>query len=525
MVGAKGPESLENLFLNTNFLSLLEEGGVPKELVTLMETRGTHTAEVDAMLNSYMSEFIQTGKLKLERMPTAGMPPSLLSEEAAREYLQNETKIQETLNQHGFVRKNRSLTAFEKFMRQRIRRSGAVTPITNVSDVARLSEESFNYLLETEPGRQKISLAVDRDYAARMGLPTSFTSEIDGKVLTSEMDESAVGKLFYNKKANRYQMSVGGATENVEKSIAEAAIQDTLREARQGRSLSVGVPFGAAGQQNIGINPGTERIANVAMSEIEQTELDQMRRARSLGAGTVSAPSTKDEVLRAVGTTREFYGSDSSGYSQILAAEAGTTPGSLKTAEFAQTLAQRGLPYASLDARSRVLATAEASATSEIGARMLSLAGDTRFQKLASAETLSDLSDYGIQFMMAQGKEGRFGFKSVVGGRVITPNENSYFRTPILGTTKRASRVFMTADDLMKLKFRTFDDSGSAISEIAFGSKEFIESSELNRFVDSFVQNNSSEKILNRALSIKNQSRATMEDLADQVISLNIRKI
>jgi len=516
LVGAKGPESLENLFLNTNFLSLLEEGGVPKELVTLMETRGTHTAEVDAMLNSYMSEFIQTGKLKLERMPTAGMPPNLLSEEAAREYLQKETQIQETLNQHGFVRKNRSLTAFEKFMRQRIRRSSAVTPITNVSDVARLSEESFNYLLETEPGRQKISLAVDRDYAARMGLPTSFTSE---------MDENAVGKLFYNKKANTYQMSVGGATRNVEKSIAEAAIQDTLREARQGRSLSVGVPFGAAGQQNIGINPGTERIANVAMSEIEQTELDQMRRARSLGAATVSAPSTKDEVLRAVGTTRQFYGSDSSGYSQVLAAEAGTTPGSLKTAEFAQTLAQRGLPYASLDARSRVLATAEASATSEIGARMLSLAGDTRFQKLASAETLSDLSDYGIQFMMAQGKEGRFGFKSVVGGRVITPNENSYFRTPILGTPKRASRVIMTADDLMKLKFRTFDDSGSAMSEIAFGSKEFIESSELNRFVDSFVQNNSSEKILNRALSIKNQSRATMEDLADQVISLNIRKI
>jgi hypothetical protein len=59
--GAKGTESLENLFLNTNFFELLEnnagEEGL-KNLTRLMETRGTHTAEVDTMLNAYISNFI-----------------------------------------------------------------------------------------------------------------------------------------------------------------------------------------------------------------------------------------------------------------------------------------------------------------------------------------------------------------------------------------------------------------------------------------------------------------------------------
>ncbi len=71
----KGTESLENLFLNTNFFELLEARlGADKStdnLLEIMKTRGTHTAEVDTLLNSYISDFINNNELHIRRMPSA----------------------------------------------------------------------------------------------------------------------------------------------------------------------------------------------------------------------------------------------------------------------------------------------------------------------------------------------------------------------------------------------------------------------------------------------------------------------
>ena len=95
--GAKGTESLENLFLNTNFFELLEARAGKEGLDTLtnlMETRGTHTAEVDTMLNAYISDFINNNELRIRRLPTAGMPPAGLSAEAADEYTRNSEKLE-----------------------------------------------------------------------------------------------------------------------------------------------------------------------------------------------------------------------------------------------------------------------------------------------------------------------------------------------------------------------------------------------------------------------------------------------
>ena len=85
-----------------------------------MENRGTHTAQVDTMLNSYVSDFINSNELHIRRLPTAGMPPAGLSPAAAREYVEKQSTLEGLFKSHGFMKENRSMSAFEAFMRARI---------------------------------------------------------------------------------------------------------------------------------------------------------------------------------------------------------------------------------------------------------------------------------------------------------------------------------------------------------------------------------------------------------------------
>lgn len=531
--GAKGTESLENLFLNTNFFELLEDRAGKEGIDTLtglMETRGTHTAEVDTMLNAYISDFINNNELRIRRLPTAGMPPAGLSAEAADEYTRNSAKLEELFKTHGFMKKDRSMTAFEKFMRQRIRRSSAVTPITNISDMSRISDDVFQFL-NTESGMQKISMSVNPDYLARLesqGINLGIKPEN-----LMDMDEASAGSIYYSPKANdgkggyvfsnfesRGVKGVAGFQE-LDNGAVESAFNFALKEAKQGKALSERINIGAGG--SIGVNPSTEALSNIGITEIEATELDQMMRARR-GLGSLgtprSLPTDVTGLSEALGTTSEFYGKRTGGFAPAVVGA--------KTAEYSQALIDRGLPYATYDVRSRIMAAAEARATSGIGQTLIermSAAGDSTFAALAGKD-ISKLSDIGIQFTMGQGKESIFGLKSrSKAGAIFDITENSYFRTPVTNTSKQASRVIVNADDLSELMIREFDKSGNVTGEIKFGSQEFIENANLNRFIDSTVQATDAElgATINRAFAPKNLGRQTTEDLAEQVLSGNIR--
>lgn len=526
--GAKGTESLENLFLNTNFFELLEDRAGKEGIDTLtglMETRGTHTAEVDTMLNAYISDFINNNQLRIRRLPTPGMPPGGLSEEAAAEYTAKQAKLEKLFQDHGFMKKDRSMTAFEKFMRQRIRRSSAVTPITNISDMSRISDDVFQFL-NTESGMQKISMSVNPDYLARLesgGINLGIKAE-------NLADEASAGKIYYDPERGKYVFSnfesrgVSGAKEGFQEldtANVKSAFDFALRESRQGKALSERISIGAGG--SIGINPSTEALSNIGITEIEATELDQMLQARR-GLGKLgvprSLPSDPAGLSTALGTTSEKYGLRAGGFAPAVVGE--------KTAEYSQALIDRGLPYATYDVRSRIMAAAEAKATSGIGQTLvtrMTAAGDSTYASLAGKD-LSKLSDIGIQFTMGQGKESIFGLQSrSKAGALYDIAENSYFRTPVANTPNQASRVIINADDLSELMIREFDKSGNLTSEIKFGSQEFIENANLNRFIDSTVQATDAElgATINRAFAPKNLSRLTTEDLAEQVLSGNIR--
>lgn len=538
--GAKGTESLENLFLNTNFFELLEARGQKKvlnpltglmeeegldTLINLMETRGTHTAEVDTMLNAYISDFINNNELRIRRLPTAGMPPAGLSEEAAAEYTKKHAQLEELFKSHGFMKESRSMTAFEKFMRARIRRSSAVTPITNISDMTRVSDDVFNFL-QTESGMKKISMSVNPDYLARLqNSPDSINLGINLE------DEASAGSIYFDSKKNKYVFSnfesrgvAGAGLQELDTSTVESAFKFALKEAKSGKGTSENISLGIG--KSISVNPSTEALSNIGITEIEATELDQMMRARRglQDLGTPTSLSTDVAGLsEAMGTTAEFYGArGGGGFAPAIVGE--------QTAKYAQALIDRGLPYATYDVRSRILASAEARATSKIGQTLIkrvSERGDSIYSALAGKD-IGKLSDIGIQFTMAQGKESIFGLTSKSKtGKLFPIIENSYFRTPVTQTRKKASRVIVSADELANLTIREFNPkTKKAIGDgIKFGSKEFLEDTNLNRFVDSTVQAADAElgATINRAFAPKNLSRATVEDLAEQVLSGNIR--
>jgi len=537
--GAKGTESLENLFLNTNFFELLEARagkqtlnpltGLMEEegldaLINLMETRGTHTGEVDAMLNAYISDFINNNELRIRRLPTAGMPPAGLSEEAALEYAKRAGDLEKLFKAHGFMKEDRSMTAFEKFMRARVRRSSAVTPITNISDMTRISEDVFKFL-NTESGMQKISMSVNPDYLARLQ-NNNINLGIGAENLPR--DEASAGRIYYDPERRKYVFSnfetrgVAGADgfQELDTNAVRSAFNFALEEARLGKGVSENISLGTG--RSIAINPSTEALSNIGITEIEATELDQMMRARR-GLGSLgtprSLPTDVTDLSKALGTTAEFYGEKTGGFSSA-------TVGA-KTAEYSQALIDRGLPYATYDVRSRIMAAAEAKATSGIGQtliRRMSETGNSTFAALAGKD-LSKLSDIGIQFTIAQGKESVFGIERKTRFGSMPIADNSYFRTPVTNVSKQASRAIVNADDLSNLIIREFNEDGTIKNATKFGSKEFLENANLNRFLDSTVQAPDAElgATINRAFAPKGLTKETTEDLAEQVLSGNIR--
>ena len=538
--GAKGTESLENLFLNTNFFELLETKTTKEEidiLTTLMQTRGTHTAEIDATLNAYISDYINNNELHIRRLPTAGMPPSGLTDAAAAEYTAKVGDLEELFKKHGFMKKERSITAFEKFMRARIRRSSAVTPITNISDMSRISDNVFNFL-KTDEGMQKISMSVTPDYLARLeskkinlGIKAENLSVPD--TLPNTMDNSSAGKIYYDPERGKYVFSnfesrglkgFGGFQE-LDNKVVKEAFKFALDESKEGKKELLNL--GNSG--SILVNQSTEALSNIRITEIEATELDQMIAARNTldNLGTPrSLPTDATGLSKALGTTSEFYVNKTG---QFIPAIVGTD----KMADYSKALIDRGLPYATYDVRSRIMATAEAKATANIGQKIInemSRAGDSTYASLVGdTKDLEKLSDIGIQFSMAQGKDDFFGLKRITKNGQLDTVDNSYFRTPVTNTPKKAGRVIINADDLSELVIREFNDPADTTSlitnEIKFGSKEFIENENLNRFIDSTVQGSTSDvqPTINRAFAPKNISRATTEDLAEQVLAGNIR--
>jgi len=532
-----GENALENIFLNTNIFDLIEENEeYSRTLLEYMENAGTHSSTVDSYLNNLADQLLQENRLLVSHRMPVGMTPSNLSDGAAKLFREQSGPIRSALAKINVLAENKPYSNFVSFARNRVMRSSSVTPTTNVSDIHSLSEDVFNYFKDTSGGRQKISLRVDPEYGAKIGM---LRNAVDIEESFGEGTEA--GELFYSKEADRFQFKNSiGRTLEVDQDIANQMITQTLEEARSG------VKKGriTAGGRTLEFNEAAERINNIGFTNLEQTELSQTLIAKKslLDIGEVKFPlGDKPATRKALSTTSEYYGAEG-GISDtsfiiknVLSSEMVPITGRMgimseveKTTAYSRALASRGLPYVDIDVRSRVMATSESHATAEIGRTAYGLSGNTETAALRNKGVLENLSEMGLRHAIGQGRENQFGIKIKRATKegFFDSAENSYFRTPIRGGIDSSPRTIMTAEDIIQLKIRKFDEAGEIIpgSEIEFGSKAFKEDINLNRLTESLVQG-VDDKTINIAFSPIEQSTATMEDLADQVMSLQIKRL
>lgn len=412
LLGTKSAQSLDNLFLNTNFLDLLE--GVGKQdprnlesLFQLMGTRGTHTGEVDAILNAYISEFINSGQLHIRRFPTPGnIATDVTSPELAEFIKKNNERITQTLSSKGYLRGiDEKYSEFADFLRTRFRKSSSITPVTNVADLQGLSNEMFDYLSTIDEGRQKMTIAISAEEATHLGIG-----------LEGAAPGSHVGSVFYGDNSYLFKDYKSGKVTKLDEKTSEVGelIKQKMEAARAGATEVVeikardGTILGKVGN----VNKRANDIVDIGVFNVSHTEFNEMFANISALKQpiTTQVPAVNRDLLEVGATiTDRFYGISSEEigktdptlkniaernllFDKVRSGDELTAeqvknlqkPGLLKTAvdvglqrgeAYMAEVRAAGLPYGALDSRSRLMGVAKSRATGSFIGKTL-LGGD-----------------------------------------------------------------------------------------------------------------------------------------------------
>lgn len=400
----KSAESLENLFINTNFLDLLEKEQNLGQLFDIIGTRGTHTGEVDALLNSYISEYVNNGQLHIRRFPTVGLNFGSIDDNAFKQILEKkQDQINQALEQKGFLRgKGEKYSQFASFMRSRIRKSSAVTPVTNVADVGGLSQEAFDYLSKNEFGRRRISIAVSADEATRLLEVDGITSQMTKPFQGAVEGLNRIGSVFYQEPSRTspsggyfFKSYATGEIRRVSGPNAESnvgsLIEQKMTAARAKTQLTNLDLTNAAGRvlgtvQNV--NLASNDIVDIGILNIQHTEFNEIFKGVSKATTRVrtSTPAiTSGNIAEISGISDRFYGLTSENvdpalraladkgmaFGRVLAGQelkpdeisrlnvgtplvSSTTAGLTKAEAYMSAVAEAGLPYETMDVRSRL---------------------------------------------------------------------------------------------------------------------------------------------------------------------------
>jgi len=587
LLGTKSAESLENLFLNTNFLDLLEGVGKqnPKQLESLfklMETRGIHTGEIDALLNAYISEFINNGQLHIRRFPTPGnIAADVTSEELAIFIKNNNDRITRTLSSKGYLRGvDEKYSEFADFLRTRFRKSSAVTPVTNVADLQGLSNEMFDYLSQTDEGRQRMTVAISAEEARDLGI------KVEGTVPGSN-----VGSVFYGDDNYLFKDYKSGTTKSLSTEEQTSKVGELIKQkmiaARAGATELVDIK---AGDGTIlgkvaNVNKRANDIVDIGVPNISHTEFNEMFTNISALNSQIAThvPPVNAEALQAGATvTDRFYGISSEEikktdttlehiakrnllFDKVRSGDELTADqvknlersGLLRTpvnvglqrgeAYMAEVRAA-GLPYGALDSRSRLLGVAKSRATGSFIGRTLLSGEGVRFGneetarlvnineigtalKRAGAVQLGDLADTSpLTYTIGQGSEDVFGIEYETKRSTQSANyrPNQYVRNSYIRITAgdadglvSSEKITMLANDMNQLQLLDENDK-----LIKFGSEEFYASS-MNDFFESYVHPGTSEArmpaTINMVFNPRNLKQNQYEHLANQVIGLQMQ--
>ena len=290
-------------------------------------------------------------------------------------------------------------------MRSRIRKSSAITPVTNVADVEGLSQEAFDYLSKNEFGRRRISIAVSADEATRLlgvgnitpQMVEPFQGSIEGlnrvgSIFYQEPSRTdSTGGYFFKSYATGKTQRVTGGSSSVTESDVGSLIEQKMTAARAKTQLA-NLDLTAADGRVLGrvqnVNLASNDIVDIGIRNIQHTEFNEIFRGVSKAATRVrtSTPAiTGGNIAEIAGISDRFYGltSDSvdpslkkladrgMAFGKVIAGQELTpdeikrlnadrplvgsvTTGLTKAEAYMAAVSEAGLPYETMDVRSRL---------------------------------------------------------------------------------------------------------------------------------------------------------------------------
>ena len=437
--GSTGTSSVEAIAANTNLLQLIEQDMVngdagARELFEKIYS-GTHIADTDAFLQSYI----------------------------ANTQMSNKLDVVDSVNRSGY---SDLVTGAQK----KILGSAAVTPTTNIASVSNLSEQVFQSTL-TESGMKGVKLRTD----------------IGGQS----------GLLQFDAEEGKYRFAVGQTISDVNQLEAQGIIKQALEDARAGAMQTPGflAQYGANAPA-ITVNQSDLNIIDLGINYTQAHQIDEITNLqRTLGNVTKSADETS--LMNRLGKTYTMFGSDPEttsdafriarggspvgGYFSVgLEDYTSRTPGAVN--EFATAAQKAADPYAFLDVRSRVFGTIMADASTPYieRAKAAALANGT-MNAMKYADYGDIMAEFGVTHLKGvrdfSSVYGKVGGQSVLRENIFMPlsvMEKAAERSTNLLRTGEISYSYATrvdADNVMNAMFHlaegtSKDDAKNLVSSL-----------------------------------------------------------
>lgn len=332
--GAASYASVENIALNTNLFTLIEEDGKAKQLFELLN-KGSHIADTDTVLQSYVMEYVQTRRLKI-----SGHSSNIGYDESE----------------------------FVKIAKARISQSSAVTPTTSLADVRQLSSTVFGHIMQTEQGIRGVKISAD---SAELGIKPADLGIEEESVRGFVSFDSNTGKFVFSSSSAQIEIADQAGVEGIIKRILQnSAIENgSFRQVQVGRSMADRMRHQDA-----------DRIIDLGFSYQQISDIEEMIAINKSvsGLSTSVAPVSSEAVQQAFGSMYREFGTEMSLADEVRVAVGSDPIGSVfqagfnnytiqNAAEVAQKFANIGDPFSFLDVKSRVFSSVMADATARVG--------------------------------------------------------------------------------------------------------------------------------------------------------------
>ena len=336
--------SVEAIAMNTNLLDLIEKEALQghEGAQSLFDKiyKGTHMADTDSELQSYVAKYISVGYKDIN-------DPFAL-------------RVVDQQQRAGF-------SSLVRGAQSKIFRSSAITPTTNIADVQHISRTVFNYV--TNEGLGRVSVMATPEDLVSKGIIDS--ADISGDLtrlnnVEGVLDfDGASGKRVFKFAGQDIQVKDTGAANRYVGDILRNAADDSLSE-----EVSYTLNTGAKRTLSKRVNRHAEKVVDLNVNYLQANQIDEIKHIID-HASTLRGAVDENSMLRSIGQTYKLFGSgmtvgdalkrDASG----AAFEPGLNNYTRATAlAAAQAAAGIGSPYKYLDVNSRVFSTIMSEASS-----------------------------------------------------------------------------------------------------------------------------------------------------------------